>query len=244
MDAGDATRRRAQGGREVIIPKEEVAQARAWAAPELGPGRSAGGAASALPTARDLEAVFEAAREQARREGFEQGFQQGRTAGLQAARQQAQTELDSLRALLQRLHARVDALDADLESALVALALELARQVLIHELRTQPQQVLEVLQKALAAFPARAGVPWVRLHPDDAALLRELAPELEQSGLGFVSDSALQRGDLVLGAGPEPARAHPERRWRVRAEPQAELDLRLEERWRQVMARLFEEGSL
>ena len=236
----------------MIIPKESAEQARAWAAPELGGGaprggpRVAGVAASPtipMPTARDLETVFEAAREQGRREGFEQGFQEGRAAGLQAGRQQAQTELEALRGLLQRLGTRADALDAELESSLVALALELARQVLIHELHTQPQQVLDGLQKALAAFPARAGVPWVRLHPDDAALLRELAPELEESGLGVLPDATLQRGDLVLGSGSDAVRAHPERRWRVR-DAQAELDLRLEERWRQVMARLFEEGSL
>ncbi len=236
----------------MIIPKESAEQARAWAAPELGGGtpragpRMVGAASSPtipMPTARDLETVFDSAREQGRREGFDQGFQEGRAAGLQAGRQQAQTELDALRGLLQRLGMRADALDAELESSLVALALELARQVLIHELHTQPQQVLEVLQKALAAFPARAGVPWVRLHPDDAELLRELAPELEDSGLGVVPDATLQRGDLVLGSGSDAARAHPERRWRVR-DAQAELDLRLEERWRQVMARLFEEGSL
>ncbi len=236
----------------MIIPKESAEQARAWAAPELGGGapragpRVAGVGSSTtipMPTARDLETVFESAREQGRREGFDQGFQEGRAAGLQAGRQQAQTELDALRGLLQRLGTRADALDAELESSLVALALELARQVLIHELHTQPQQVLEVLQKALAAFPARAGVPWVRLHPDDAGLLRELAPELEESGLGVLPDATLQRGDLVLGSGSDAVRAHPERRWRVR-DAQAELDLRLEERWRQVMARLFEEGSL
>ncbi|MDE2477840.1 MAG: flagellar assembly protein FliH [Betaproteobacteria bacterium] len=239
----------------MIIPKESAGKARAWAAPELGSGapREAGRGASAgvpgtpggppLPTARDLEAVFEAAREQGRREGFEQGYQEGRAGGLQAGRQQAQAELESVRALLQRLGTAAAALDAELEASLVALAMELARQVIVHELRTQPQQVLDVLQKALAAFPARAGVPWVRLHPDDAALLGELAPELEESGMGLVADPTLQRGDLVLGAGPEGSRAHPERRWRVR-DAQAELDLRLEERWRQVMARLFEEGSL
>lgn len=236
----------------MIIPKESAEQARTWSAPELGTSpprtgsRTAGQASVGqvkLPTARDVEALLESAREQGRREGFEQGFQEGRAGGLQAGRQQAQAEIEALRGLLQRAQAGVDALDAELESSLVALAMELARQVVIAELRSQPGQVVDVLQKALAAFPARAGVPWVRLHPDDVALLHDLAPELEESGLGLVADPSLQRGDLVLGAGPEALRAHAERRWRTR-DPQAELDLRLEERWRQVMARLFEEGSL
>jgi flagellar assembly protein FliH len=65
--------------------------------------------------------------------------------------------------------------------------------------------------------------------------------------MSLVADESLQRGDLVLATGGDGSRMAPERRWRPRAgrgEVQSELDLRLEERWRQVLARLFEEGSL
>lgn len=237
---------------DAIIPKEDAQQARAWAAPDFGrPDQGTAEVVGAetpvnLPTASEIAAMFDQARAQGLEEGRRQGHEEGRLAGLAAGHAQAAADVASLRALLARLHAPVDRLDADLEEGMIALALELARQVVLGEVRTHPEQVRDVLQRALAAFPASAGAPWIRLHPDDVALLRELAPGLEDSGLSLVADEALQRGDLVLAGASEAQRAAPDRRWRVRAghDLQSELDLRLEERWRQVMARLFEDGSI
>lgn len=234
-----------------IIPKEKAQGVQTWDAPDFGrtvktPQR--------LPTAQDIEAMFDRARaegfEEGRRVGLATGEREGRVAGhaagLEAGRAQAAGDVAALRAMLERLREPVDRLDADLENAVVALALEVARQVLIAELQTRPEALLPVLHKALAAFPAHSGAPWARLHPDDVDMLRAVAPEIENGGLSLVADPSLQRGDLVLAAGGEPPRAVPERRWRTRGahDAPAELDLRLEERWRQVMARLFEEGSL
>ena len=234
-----------------FIPKEDAGHARAWAAPDLGARREAGTATDvsadvALPTADELSRVFEQARAQGWEEGRREGHAQGRQSGLDEARAQGAAELAALRGLLQRLQQPASRLDAELEEAVVALALEVARQVVLHEVHSAPQALLDIVQRALAAFPANAGVPWVRLHPDDVLMLQQLAPELESGGLSLLPDETLQRGDLVLASGTDAPRAAPERRWRPRAprDLQAELDLRLEERWRQVIARLFEEGAL
>ena len=234
-----------------FIPKEHAGHAQAWAAPDLSQRGARGGVAEvaggvALPTADELSRVFEQARAQGWAEGQREGHAQGRQAGLDEARAQGAAELAALRGLLQRLQQPASRLDAELEDAVVALALEVARQVVLHEVHSQPQALLEIVQRALAAFPASAGAPWVRLHPDDVSMLRQLAPELEDGGVSLLPDETLQRGDLVLASGGEASRASPERRWRPRAarDVQAELDLRLEERWRQVIARLFEEGAL
>ncbi|MDE2254925.1 MAG: flagellar assembly protein FliH [Betaproteobacteria bacterium] len=243
-----------------IIPKDSAGDARAWNAPELGPGAGAaaplghqaqGGLQDEalnvdLPTARALETVFDQAQTQGHDEGFKLGRVEGHAAGLQEGRAQATVERQALLDLLSRLHEPIQQLAAATEAAVVALALEIARQVVISELRTRPEGVLDVLHRALDAYPAHAGIPWVRLHPDDVKLLHALAPELEAGGLSLVPDEALQRGDLILATGSEPQRAMSDRRWRPRCghDVQSELDLRIEERWRQVMARLFEEGSL
>ncbi len=234
-----------------IIPKEDALQARTWSAPDFGrPAPSTVEVVAAetpvnLPTASDIAAMFDQARAEGFEEGRRQGLEDGRIAGLAAGRAQAQADAASLRALLERLRSPIDRLDADLEESMVALALELARQVVVVELQTHPEQIRDVLRRALASFPASAGTPWARLHPDDVALLREIMPGLEESGLSLIPDESLQRGDLVLAGASDAQRAVPDRRWRVRAghEIHAELDLRLEERWRQVMARLFEDGS-
>lgn len=237
-----------------IIPKESAGQAKTWLAPELG---STAGATQApenpdddvrmtLPTAQGLETVFETARAQGYEEGRRLGWAEGHAAGLQAGRAQAQEELKALRAVMMRLATPVNRLDADLEAAVVALSLEIARQVVSQELHTHPEQLLEMLHRALSAFPAHAGTPWVRLNPEDVKLLQEISPELEAGGVSLIADESLQRGDLMLAAGSDAQRATPDRRWRPRSghDTQSELDLRIEERWRQVMARLFEEGSL
>lgn len=238
-----------------IIPKESAAQARVWLAPELGSSPGAARSRDAdlrddspikLPTAQGLESVFDTARAQGHEEGRRQGWAEGHADGLEAGRAQAQADLAALRAVLQRLAAPVQQLESDLETAVVALALEIARQVVTRELHAHPEQLLELLHRALSAFPAHAGVPWVRLHPDDVKLLQELAPDLETGGVSLIADPTLQRGDLMLASGSDAQRATPDRRWRPRSghDTQSELDLRIEERWRQVMARLFEEGSL
>ena len=233
-----------------IIPKEHAGHAQTWSAPDFGAARPGQAdvphAGMRLPTADELSRVFEQAREQGFAEGRRDGEAQGREAGMKAVHAERRAESAVLRTMLQRLQQPAAALEAELEDAVVALALEIARQVVLHEVRTQPEALVDVLQRALAAFPASTGTPWVRLHPDDAVLLRQIAPELEASGLSLVADEALQRGDLMLASGGEAQRAAPERRWRPRGarDGQAELDLRLEERWRQVIARLFEEGAL
>ncbi|MBN2691855.1 MAG: flagellar assembly protein FliH [Burkholderiaceae bacterium] len=239
-----------------IIPKEDAQSARRWQPQDMGAQQpSAAGTvrqtAGGPPTAQQFEAVYAQAEaqglEEGRAAGLEQGhrdgFAAGQAEGLAAGRAQAQDECDALRRLIDRLAQPIAALDAEAETALVALALELARQVVLHELRTQPEAILPVVRKALAAFPAQAGTPGLRLHPLDVGLLRSAAPELEASGVVLQADEHLERGDVLINSAPPGQTAMPDRRWRGRnRDTLSELDLRVEERWRQIMARLFEEG--
>jgi len=239
-----------------IIPKENAQSARRWQPQDMGtqspPADSAARTApGGPPTAQQFEAVYAQAEaqglEEGRAAGLEQGqrdgFAAGLAEGLAAGRAQAQQERDALRSLVERLAQPVAALDAEAETALVALALELARQVVLHELHTQPDAILPIVRKALAAFPAQAGTPGLRLHPLDLDLLHSAAPELEASGVLLLPDEHLERGDVVIQSAPPGQTAMPDRRWRGRnRDTLSELDLRVEERWRQIMARLFEEG--
>ncbi|WP_449370412.1 FliH/SctL family protein [Thiomonas sp.] len=237
-----------------IIPRENAQAARRWQPQDMDPAAAPAASASRQtpggpPTAQQFEAVYAQAEAQGREEGRQAGLEEGRreghaaghAEGLAAGREQAQQERQTLQALITRLTQPVVALDAEAETALVALALELARQVVLHELRTQPEALLPIVRKALAAFPAQAGSPSVRLHPLDLEVLRTAAPELEAQGVGLLADDSLQRGDLIVDAAAPGQTAKPDRRWRSR-EAVSELDLRVEERWRQIMARLFEEG--
>lgn len=239
-----------------IISREDADSARRWQPPEMRASAEpaapeASRPAGAPPTMRQYEAIYAQAEAQGREEGRaagiargrEEGYAAGLAQGLEAGRAQAQAERDAIRAVLDRLARPVEAIDAETETALVALALEVARQVVMHEVRTQPQMLVSVVRQALAAFPARSGIPWVRLHPDDVDVVRQAAGDLEAGGIALIADDALQPGDVIV-ASPAPGQAAaPDRRWRSRSrEASSELDLRLVERWRQAMSRLFEEG--
>ena len=217
-----------------ILRREELSGVAPWPAPTVQGARPD-------PTGARAEDVGQA-RARAEAEGRAQGYQLGHAEGLAAGRVQAAREANELRALLTSLAASLHRLDQATEESLTALALEIARQVLRHEIRTHPEQILVALRQALGAFPLRGGTPWVRLHPEDVALVRALAPEIEAAGVSLLADDTLERGDLILAADSEEKWARPDRRWRGRGHPEGEtrLDLRLEERWRQVIAQLFE----
>lgn len=221
-----------------IIRRENLAAVALWPAPTVQAAAApavAEGSAAAAEDSGQAYARAEAA-------GRQQGYREGYAEGLAAGRAQAEREAGALRTILAGLARPLAQLDQATEDSLAALALEIARQVLRHESKTQPEQVLFVLREALAAFPLRGGTPWVRLHPEDLSLARALAPEIEAAGVSLVADDGLERGDLILAADSEEKWARPDRRWRGRghAEGETGLDLRLEERWRQVIAQLFE----
>jgi flagellar assembly protein FliH len=239
-----------------IISREDADSARPWQPPEMRASSEpappeASRRAGNPPTTQQYEAIYASAETQGREDGraaglaqgHEEGYAAGLAQGLEAGRAQAQAEHDAIRALLERLAQPVREIDAETGTALVALALEVARQVVMHETRTQPEALVDVVRQALAAFPARGGVPWVRLNPADVDVVRQIAGNLDAGGVTLVADDGLHRGDVVI-ASPAPGQtATPDRRWHSRGrDALSELDLRLEERWRQVMSRLFEEG--
>jgi len=118
---------------------------------------------------------------------------------------------------------------------LPALAFALAFLAAGHTLAGSPPPVVleEIAWMGTAASPFHE---WMELrNTTDAPILLD--------GWTLVADDGLHRGDVVI-ASPAPGHAvTPDRRWHSRGrDALSELDLRLEERWRQVMSRLFEEG--
>jgi len=233
-----------------IIPAEGSASAKRWEMPEFSESAvatEAPGLGEAeppveaselrLPTTAEIEAVYAKAAEEGRAAGYAEGQQLGRREALQAAA----TDIERLRQILRGLAVPVDRLDAAVEQALLSLALEIARQVVRHELTTQPELILPLLREALKALPIRSRRPLLRLHPEDVALLREALPELADEGVETVADPDLERGGLILAVPLEGEPVVPDRRWGQRSEAAVatELDLSLATRWRQVLEQLF-----
>lgn len=139
-------------------------------------------------TAAQLDAVEAAAH----REGLQRGHAEGFAAGQKAALAQAQR----LQALVDHIARPLVHLDDEVEHALVDLAAAIARRILHDELQTAPERVAAMVREALDGLPPQLRSVRLRVHPDDAVLLRaQLAPPADVKDFEIVADAELKRGD-------------------------------------------------
>lgn len=154
-----------------------------------------------LPTAEEVEQI----REQARQEGYQAGYREGQA--------KARGEAERLNRAAGRLEESLTRIDGDVAEELLALAIEVARQVVRREIRTDPQILLQVVREALAQLPHQHVS--IFLHPEDASLLRShLGDQLTHAGHRIHEDMKLARGDCVLEAGGSHLDATVATRWR------------------------------
>lgn len=150
-------------------------------------------------------------------QGYDRGLADGQAAGLAAMRAQA----GQLQALTLALPAALRVAEDMIADELLALALDIARQVLGQALALDPKAILTVVHELLQTEPALSGAPQLLLHADDAALIKEhLGDELKGAGWRIRVDGHIKRGGCrVLASG-------------------GERDATLETRWERVTASL------
>ncbi len=184
----------AAGSRGRVLSAEEAAACERWTAPSVDGAPVTPRAPRAL-TAAQLEAL--------QREAWQEAYAAGRAAGEERGyaegRAHAEAELAPLRTrcreLLEVLAAPLDALDEELEQALVRVALAVARQIVLREIRTDRALVVSAVREALAALPASARTVRVRVHPEDLAQVREaLAVDAAEARVTVVEDHTLAPG--------------------------------------------------
>ncbi|NMG76405.1 flagellar assembly protein FliH [Aromatoleum diolicum] len=157
-----------------------------------------------LPTAADIEAMYE----DARREGYTAGFAEG----AELARQQAERLAD----LANDLDESLKRLDQDVAEEVVALAVEIARQMVRHTLADHPSTINDTVRTALHQLPQSQ--VRIHVHPDDMALVREfLAEQSVHVHHQLLEDDSVTRGGCRLHT------------------PSGEIDATLETRWRRIL---------
>ncbi|MDH6591100.1 flagellar assembly protein FliH [Variovorax sp. TBS-050B] len=153
-----------------------------------------------------------------RREGWAQGHAEGHAEGLAAGLAGAAAHAEQLRALAASLPAALQSAEGELSQAILALALDVARQVIHRTLRVDHDWVLALVQDLLHTEPALQGEPRLLLHPDDVQLVKNsLGSELQSAGWQLRADDSLARGSC-----------------RVRC-ASGEIDATLETRWKRVV---------
>jgi len=165
---------------------EQLSNAKPWAAPEVAlPG---GAATKRSPATAGNIADLQA---EAYREAYEEGLGKGIAAGAE----QLRAEVHKLDGMLHDLARPFDDLDRQVEHELLALAAALARQIVRRELKTDPSQVIGVIRDAIAALPVAARDVRVRMHPEDAAVVRQhLAPTESERAWQIIEDPVMARG--------------------------------------------------
>ena len=160
-----------------------------------------------LPTAEEIEGLRQAA--------FEEGFAAGHSEGLRQGVGEVQAQAQRLRSLIASLARPLEQLDARVEEELVALVMVLVRQLVRREIRTEPGVIVAAIREAVAVLPQSARDIVVKVHPEDAALLREVYAEpAEAAGPGWrvVESPAVTRGGCVVVTSTSEVDATVERR--------------------------------
>ncbi|SFF43740.1 flagellar assembly protein FliH [Fontimonas thermophila] len=167
----------------IVLPAEAIGgELPRWQLPRFD------AAPAGLHTAAQLEAIEAAAYQ----EGFARGHAEGFDVGQRAALAQAQR----LQGLIDHIARPLAHLDDEVEHALVDLAAAIARRIIHDELRIAPERIVAMVRETLAALPAQLRNVRLRVHPDDAALLREhLSPPADVKELEIIPDPELKRGD-------------------------------------------------
>lgn len=225
-----------------IIPKEESSRFKRWQIGSFDSPRPVAppqatsapavvevqetAAEVSLPTADDIERMYE----EARISGYQAGLEEGRQAAEQAAREAAEEERQHFLALTGNLHKALTELDQDVAEQLLALATEIAAQVICGSIALKADLLLPIIREAIAALPLHHTHITLRLNPVDATKVREqLGEHLAQSNTQIVADTEISPGGCQVRTGASEVDATIETRWRrvieaIGATPQAWLN--------------------
>ncbi|MBI4996393.1 MAG: flagellar assembly protein FliH [Rhodocyclales bacterium] len=144
-------------------------------------------------------------RDEARQAGYKAGYADGQTA--------ARTEANRLANAAAGLEQALADFDQHVADELLALATEVARQVVRGEITARPDIIVRVVQEALAQLPHQHAT--IFLHPDDASLVRSYAGDaLAHAGHRVLEDARLNPGDCILESGSSQTDATLATRWR------------------------------
>jgi flagellar assembly protein FliH len=120
--------------------------------------------------------------------------------------------------LLQSFDSQLDALEQQMAQSLARTAIQLARQVLRHELTVNPRVVAQVATEAVNAVLMSARHIRVHVHPQDQALVAEGAAEaLQARGARLMTSPTVTRGGCLIESDAGSIDARIESRWQQAA---------------------------
>lgn len=169
-----------------VIPSEELSAYEISETPRVYVSALAGNGSGKI-TANQLERL--------QKQAYDEGFALGHREGLAAGQIEVRDIARRLHQLMQRLNTPFADLDRQVEQELLLLVTTMVKQMVRREIKADPGQVVAVVREAMDSLPANARNVRLHLHPEDAALLREvLAMSEEGASWRMVEDPVLARG--------------------------------------------------
>lgn len=153
--------------------------------------------------------------------GYQAGLEQGHAQGFEKGRQDALAEAARLAGLAESFKAAIDGMQNELSETLVALALDIAQQVVRQHIAHDPAALVACAREVLTAEPALTGAPQLIVHPADLPVVEAyLKEQLEALGWSVRTDASIARGGCRALAGS------------------GEIDASIGTRWERVAAAL------
>lgn len=157
-----------------------------------------------------------------RQQGYAEGFVQGRAqAMLEVQRQideftsnQGQEAARRFATLLESARAQLEGAEQSAAQGVLDLACELARQVLRHEISTNPNVLLPVIREALGMLFSDSKGVLVKLNPLDLEVLQDVVrDEFPNVSLTLLADPSITKGGCVIASAGTVVDGQLEKRW-------------------------------
>jgi flagellar assembly protein FliH len=127
--------------------------------------------------------------------GYQAGYEQGHAQGFAQGQSEAREEAARLAALAATFKAALDGAQGAISETLVALALDIAQQVVRQHVQHDPIALIAAAREVLATEPALAGTPALIVSPTDLPVVEAyLTDELQALGWTVRTDPSVERG--------------------------------------------------
>jgi flagellar assembly protein FliH len=146
--------------------------------------------------------------------GYQAGYDQGHAQGFEQGQSEAREEAARLAALAETFKAALDGAQGAISETLVALALDIAQQVVRQHVQHDPTALIAAAREVLAAEPALNGAPALIVSPADLPVVEAyLLEELQTRGWTVRTDPAVERGGCRAQAATGEVDAGIDTRW-------------------------------
>ncbi|NVK31761.1 MAG: flagellar assembly protein FliH [Gammaproteobacteria bacterium] len=147
------------------------------------------------PTAQEFERWEAESREQ----GYAEGYAIGYDKGVKEATAEILAKYAELPDLLNAVSEPLLQVNEEVETELMRMVVAIAQQLVRRELKTQPGEIIGTIRACLQQLPSSAVNVSVHVHPEDAALIRNLLSEAgSDADWKLKEDPLISRGGCMI----------------------------------------------